>query len=184
MFDGKIRVVAIDIGTEGDKGIGDLRADSAESHDADLPAHELMAYEGLLVALCILHDVGVVRVVLDPVDGALGVTGVHEDHADNELLHGVRVAAGGVEDDDAALSALLERDVVDAGAGAGDAADRRPEVEAVDVGGTDQDSICLVDVVGLLVAFAELGHAVSGDVLCDVVEHLYIAHGSALLSNL
>ena len=94
VLDGEVRVVAIDIGTEGDKGIGDLRADSAESHDADLPAHELMAYEGLLVALCILHDVGIVRVVLDPVDGALGVTGVHEDHADNELLHGVRVAAG------------------------------------------------------------------------------------------
>ena len=57
---------------------------------------------------------------MDPLHAPDDVAARKEHSADDELLHGVGVRAGRVEDDDAPLRAALDRDVVDSGAGARD----------------------------------------------------------------
>ena len=75
--------------------------------------------------------------------------------AQDELLHGVRVGAGGVEHDDAGFGALVERDVVHAGAGAGDGEQAFGQVHVVHGGAAHEHAGGLRDVVGKLVVGPE-----------------------------
>ena len=116
--DREVRVVAHDLGSEGDEDVCHLSADGAEADDAHALACELAAREALLGLLGALCDLRVVARLVDPLGAADDVPACEQHAADDELLDGVGVGAGRVEDDDALLGAALDRDVVHAGAGA------------------------------------------------------------------
>ena len=92
----------------------------AEADDSERLALDLGARELRLFLLDELRYVRVVLYRLYPVYAADNVTAGEEHSAYGELLDAVRVRSRGVENDDALLSAPVERDIVDAGAGSGD----------------------------------------------------------------
>ena len=67
VLNGNERIVAVDIHTQIDAGVGDLGAHVAQADDADALALELAAHKGLLGLLGIDLDLGVVGVVAHPV---------------------------------------------------------------------------------------------------------------------
>ena len=85
--------------------------------------------------------------------------------AQDELLHGVRVGAGGVEHDDTGFGALVERDVVHASAGAGDGEQVFGQVHVVHGGAAHEHAGSLRDVVGELVVGSEQVGSLGGDVV-------------------
>ena len=173
VLDGNERIVAVDVHAQVDAGVSDLGAHVAQTDDADALTLELAAHKGLLGLLGIDLDLGVVGVVAHPVHRLHYAAARKHQHAQDELLDGVAVGAGGVKDDDAFLGVLLDGDVVDAGAAAGDGADALGQLVAVQVGGTHQDGVGLFGGAYKLVALAKLDFAV----FSDVVDGLNLAHG-------
>ena len=92
--------------------------------------------------------------------------------AQNELLHGVRVGAGGVEHDDAGFGALVKRDVVHTRAGAGDGQQAFGKVHVVHGGAAHEHAGSLRDVVGELIVGSEQVGSFGG----DVVQAVDVAH--------
>ena len=141
--------------------------------NGDTLALELAAHKGLLGLLGIDLNLGVVGVVAHPVHRLHHAAARKHQHAQDELLDGVAVGSGGVKDDDALLGVLLDGDVVDAGAAAGDGADALGQLVAVQVGRAHQDGVGLLGGAHKLVALAKLDFAVLG----DVVDGLDLTHG-------
>ena len=85
--------------------------------------------------------------------------------AQNELLHGVRVGAGGVEHDDAGFGALVKRDVVHTRAGAGDgtAGFRKVHVVYFAALRTSTPEACAMSSVSWIVGSEQVG--LGGDVV-------------------
>ena len=173
VLDGNERIVAVDVHAQIDAGVGDLGTHVAQADDADALALELAAHKGLLGLLGVDLNLGVVGVVADPVHRLHHAAARKHQHAQDELLDGVAVGAGGVKDDDALLGVLLDGDVVDAGAAAGDGANALGQLVAVQVGRAHQDGVGLLGGVHKLVALAKLDFAVFG----DVVDGLDLTHG-------
>ena len=173
VLDGNERIVAVDVHAQVDTGVGDLGTHVAQADDADALALELAAHKGLLSFFGIDLDLGVVGVVTHPVHRLHYAAARKHQHAQDELLDGVAVGAGGVKDDDTLLGVLLDGDVVDAGAAAGDGADALGQLVAVQVGGAHQDGVGLLGGAHKLVALAKLDFAV----FSDVVDGLNLTHG-------
>ena len=173
VLDGNERIVAVDIHAQIDAGVGDLGAHVAQTDDADALALELAAHKGLLGFFGIDLNLGVVGVVTHPVHRLHHAAAREHQHAQDELLDGVAVGAGGVKDDDALLGVLLDGDVVDAGAAAGDGANALGQLVAVQVGGAHQDGVGLLGGAHKLVALAKFDLAV----FSDVVDGLNLTHG-------
>ena len=176
MLDGNERVVAVDIHAQVDAGVGDLGAYVAQTDDADALAFKLAAHKGLLGLFGIDLNLGVVGVVAHPVHRLYYAAAREHQHAQDELLDGIAIGARGVKDDDALLGVLLDGDVVDAGAAAGDGADALGQLVAVQVGRAHQDRVGLLGGAYKFVAFAKLDFAVFG----DVVDGFNLAHGKLL----
>ena len=68
--DGEVRVVAHDLGAEGDEDVRHLGADGAEADDAHALARELAAGEALLGLLGALGDLRVVARLVNPLGTA------------------------------------------------------------------------------------------------------------------
>jgi hypothetical protein len=174
--DREVGVVAVDVHAEGYAGVGDMRADGAQSDDADALAHDLASHEGLLRGLRLLVDVVVVGMLAAPVDAAEDVARADQDETHDQLLDGVRVGSRRVEDDDAVLGIALVGDVVDAGAGAGDAADGLRQLEVEDVLGAQENGVDgVVELVGEVVVTAEPREVLG----LDVVVQLDVAHATS-----
>ena len=176
VLNGNERIVAVGVHAQIDAGVGDLGAHVAQADDADALALELAAHKGLLGLLGIDLNRGVVGVVAHPVHRLHHATARKHQHAQDELLDGVAVGAGRVKDDDALLGVLLDGDVVDAGATAGDGANALGQLVAVQVGRAHQDGVGLLGGAHKFVALAKLDFAVFG----DVVDGLDLAHGKLL----
>ena len=169
---GDVGVVAVDFHAQVDQGVCNLGAHVAQADDAHGATLDLLAHEGLLGGLGVHVGIRVLLVVAAPLDAAEHVAACHHEEADHELLHGVGVGAGGVEDDDALASEALDRDVVEAGAGACDGRDALGQRHLMHGGAADDDALGLRDVVDDLVAFAQVGEAL----LRDVVDGLDLTH--------
>ena len=109
----------IDLHVEADGPAGDLAADAAQADDAERLAGDLRADELVAVPLAGLHR----RV------GGRDVAGEGEQQGDGVLGGRDGVAARGVHDDDALARGGGDVDVVDADAGADDAAELAGVVE-------------------------------------------------------
>ena len=173
VLDGNERIVAVNVHAQIDAGVGDLGAYVAQTDDADALAFKLAAHKGLLGLFGIDLNLGVVGVVTYPVHRLHHAAARKHQHAQDELFDGVAVGAGGVKDDDALFGVLLDGDVVDAGAAAGDGADALGQLVAVQVGRAHQDGVGLLGAAYKLVALAKLDFAVFG----DVVDGLNLTHG-------
>ena len=169
---GDVGVVAVHLHAQVNQGVCNLGAHVAQADDAHGAALDLLAHEGLLGGLGVHVGIRVLFVVAAPLDAAEHVAACHHEEADHELLHGVGVGAGGVEDDDALASEALDRDVVEAGAGARDGRDALGQRHLVHGGAADDDALGVIDVVDDLVAFAQVGEAL----LRDVVDGLDLTH--------
>ena len=145
--DGEVRVIAYDLGAEGDEDVGHLGADRSEADDAHALAGELAACEALLGLLGALGDLRVVARLVDPLGTADDVPACEQHAADDELLDGVGVGAGRVEDDDALLGAALDGDVVHAGARACHREQRGGGLDLVEVSTADEPCVRLGGVV-------------------------------------
>lgn len=94
-----------------------LAPDGAQADDAQGLAHQLRADEGRLALLHHLGHVHTVRHLLAyPLDAAQQVTGGQEQVSDEQFLDGVGVGARGVENRNATGVALVDGNVVGAGA--------------------------------------------------------------------
>ena len=179
--EGQIGVVAVDRHAQRNGRIGHLNADGAQSDDAQGLAADLVAGEGLLRLFGGLGDAGIRRVLADPFISADDVAGAQQHARDDQLLHGVGVGAGGVEDHDACFRAAVDRDVVDAGAGAGDGAEVSGKFHFLHVRGTDQDAGGFFRAVREAVAAAEAGDPGGGNVV-EAVD-LSVFHNNVLLED-
>ncbi len=170
--DGNVRIVADDLHAQIDCRVGHERADGAQAHDAELLAEDLATGKCLLRLFGRLADGGVVGVFAAP-DGAVDDAAAAEQHAgDDELLHGIGIGAGGVEDDDALIGATIERNVVHTGAGARNGQQAGRELGLVQLGAANEDAVGLREVVDELVAGGQL----VGALLRDVVEAVDARH--------
>ena len=169
---GNVRVVAEHVHAQIDGGVGHQRADGAQTDDAERLAGDLLAGKGLLRLLGVLADGGGVGVLAAPGGAGQDAAACQQHAAQDELLHGVRVGAGGVEHDDAGFGALVERDVVHACAGAGDGEQAFGQVHVVHGGAAHEHAGGLRDVVGKLVVGPEQVGSLGG----DVVQAVDVAH--------
>ena len=167
-----VRIVTVHVHAQVDSDVGHFGPDGAQADDAQLLALHLASGERLLRLLGRLRDVLVVGVVPAPGDAAGDVAAAQHEAAHHDLLHGVRVRAGGVEHYDALLGAAVERDVVHAGAGAGDGQQAIGERGVVQRGAADEHAFRLGEVVDELVVVGEQ----VGAVRRDVVEAVDVAH--------
>ena len=134
---GEEGVIAHDLHPQGGGGVGHQHADGPQAHHAQGLAHDLGAHVG---GLALLHHGGHVGpgggLLLHPGDALGDLPGGQQEGGDGELLHPVGVGPGGVEDHDARVGSPVQGDVVDAGAGPGDALELGGEVIVVELGGT------------------------------------------------
>ena len=145
---GQVRVVAADVHAERHGGICDQRADRAEADDAQCLAHELRAGKLGLALLDKRRNVLTLAVkTLDPVNAAEHIARREHERAEDLLLDRLGVCAGRVEHDDAAAAAVLERDVVRAGAGARDGDQARLKGIAVQVGRAQDQTVRIRNVL-------------------------------------
>ena len=139
---GQIGVVAIDVHAQLYGGICHLYTDRTQTDDAQVLAHDLGADE---LALALLYQLFHIAVRLgesgNPLNAADYVTGSQHQCADYQLLDGVGVGAGGVEHHDTGFGALVQRNVVGTGTGAGNGAEVGAECHLVHVGGTNQNAV-------------------------------------------
>ena len=167
-----IGVVAVDLHTQIDRCVGDLYADGAQSDDAELFALQLRTGKSLLLFLGDLCDVLVVPVGAHPVDTFHDVTGGQEHTGKDKLLDAVSVGTGSIEHDDTLLRALVNRDIVDTCARAGDRKGLVGEFHSVHGSTSDQNSVCLLYVVGELVLIGEFAQSLFRDIVeTDVFKH-------------
>ena len=101
-------------------GVGHQRADSAQTDNSQFLAAQFGADKLALFLFHQLFQALGVLIFLDAGNAARDVAGGEQQARDDQLGHGVGVGTGGVENNDALLRALLNRNVVDAGARAGD----------------------------------------------------------------
>ena len=90
----------------------------------------------------------------DPGGAADQVARSQKKSGDGQLLDGVRVRAGRIENDDAFFRAAVDRDVIDAGAGAGNGLKASGNVHVVHVGRADQNRVRVVKAACSLVVVA------------------------------
>ena len=167
-----VRIVTVHVHAQVDSDVGHFGPDGAQADDAQLLALHLASGERLLRLLGRLRDVLVVGVVPAPGDAAGDVAAAQHEAAHHDLLHGVRVRAGGVEHHDALFGATVERDVVHAGARAGNGLEAFGERGVVQGGTADEHAFRLGEVVDELVVVGEQ----VGAVRRDVVEAVDVAH--------
>ena len=166
---GQVRIISADIHAEAHGSVGDERADRAKADDAQRLAHKLGACKLRFALFNERGDVLAPAVEsLDPVNAAEHIARREYERAEDLLLDRLGVCAGRVEHDDAAAAAILERDVVRAGAGARDGDQARLKGIAVQVGRAQDQAIwCLYVLPDDAAALFELLQAIGG----------YMVHG-------
>ena len=173
---GECGVVAQHVHAEVERGAGDARADGAQAHDPERSARHLVAFEAALFGFdeAVQFRFVVHRVErADVFEAAEYVAGGQQKCGQHQFLHGVRVRAGRVEDDDAALGAGVRGHVVDAGAGPGDGSDLRAELAGVQPVAAQQDGVRIVNVGAHLEAVLRQTRQAFW---CDLVESLDSVH--------
>ena len=145
---GQVRIVTADVHAEVHGGVRDERADGAEADDTQRLTHELRAGK---LCLALFDEGGNVLTpaveALDPVDAAEHIARREHERAEDLLFDRLGVCAGRVEYDDAAMAAVLERDVVRAGAGARDGDQARLKIVAVQVGRAQDQAVRIRNVL-------------------------------------
>ena len=172
---GQIRIIPADGHTERNSGVCDQRADRAEADHPKRLAHKLGACK---LRFALFNERGDVLAPpvepLDPVDAAEHITRREHEQAEDLLLDRLSVRAGRVEDNDAAAAALIERDIVRAGAGARDGDQARLERIVMQVCRAQDQAVRIGDVLpNVAAARFELLQAAGR----DVVHGLYVIHG-------
>ena len=162
---GEVRVETEHVHAQAPAGVGDHGADGAEADDAQGLAGDLGAAELVLGLLGGFAHVLVLGVAGDPLGAADDVARGQQHACHDQLLDGIGVGAGGVEDHDALLGAALQRDVVDAGAGAGDGQEALGELDLVHVGAAHDGCVCGVELLGGREALVQPVEACGGDVV-------------------
>ena len=163
---------------QADGDVGHQAADGTQTDDTQGLALDLVTGELGLVLLHGLGGVGIVLQGVHPLDTAHDVTGGQQEGADGQLLDAVGVGAGGVEDHDALGGALVQRDVVDTRARAGNGQQLGVEIHVQHIGGTNHDALGGGHVGADIV---EGGVQLVGADLGDLVEQLNVFHGNNLL---
>ncbi len=173
------RIVADDLHAQRLGGLRHQLADGPQTNDAQRLAKDLAAGELLLGLLGGLAHVLVIGVVAHPRHAADDVAARQQHAGQHKLLHGVGIGARRVEDGDAGLGELVQRDVVHASAGAGHGLQVRGHFHLVHVGGAHEDGVGLVDVLGDLVVVGEQGQALRRDVVqaVDLVHEKLLSVG-------
>ena len=127
--------------------IGHLDADGSQTHHAQGLALDFWAHK---LALALLHRFFYVGprggLFLHPGRAAHHVPGGEQHGADDQLLDGVGVGAGGVEHGDARLGAAVDGDIVGARARPGDGPQILREYVLVHVRRADQDAVLILHV--------------------------------------
>ena len=178
----QVGIVAVDVHPQLHRRIGHFYAHGAQTDDAQVLAHELRPHE---LALLLLHQLLHVPVGVGEIPGPLDapdhVPGGQQQRTDHQLLHGVGVGAGGVEDHDTRLGAPIDGNVVGAGAGPGNGPEVGAERHLVHIGGAHQNAVGVVAAVGHAELIGvQLVQAQGG----NLVQSLNIVHGWLLLTQL
>ena len=100
--------------------IGNLCADSAQAHDAQLFSLYLTACKCFFALLSILSDIVIFRIGPAPLNAAHNIPGCHQHACNHQFLYAVGIGARCVEYHDSRLCAHIQRNVVHARARAAD----------------------------------------------------------------
>ena len=178
---GQIGVIAHNAHTQCVGGVGHQHADGAQTNQTQGLAHDVGAHES---GRAFFHHGGDVSagsgLFLHPGDTLRDLAGGQQQSGDGQLLHAVGVGAGGVEDNDTGLGGAVQGDVVDAGAGAGNALQGGGELILMELGGTNQNRVLVGCVVGDLETIVQLGQAD----LRDLIHGFNLIHGKTFLSEI
>ena len=179
--DGNIGVIAHYIHAKAlGSRIGYQRADGAKADHGQLLAPQLGAHK---LVLALFHKLGKVGVVLHgfhPLDAAGDIAAGKEQAAHDQFGHGVGIGAGGVEYHDTLLGALVNGDVIHAGARPGDGQEGFGQFHIVHGGAAHENSIRGGLVVGDGVIAGGQGFMNNGR---NRIERLNLEHGRILLSR-
>ena len=177
--DGEIGVEADDVHAELDGDVRNERADRTEADDAEGLARELRAGEGGFALFDEEGDlIALVLEALDPVDAAEHVARGHDHGADDELLNCLSVCAGTVENHDALIAAGVEREVVRAGAAAGDDEQAVAKGIVMQIGAAQENALRIGHVrADGAAALDKRRDAALGDVVHDLDAEVFIFHG-------
>ena len=116
----KVGIISDHIHAKPVGGVGHFRADRAKPDDTERLSLDFRAGKLLFGLLHGLGDAGIIMIFLYPLDTAGNVAGGQKQTGQHQLLHTVGVGARGVEHDDPASGAFIQRNIVDAGTRPGD----------------------------------------------------------------
>ena len=177
----KERVVADNVHTQRYSDVSKLSADSTKSDKTECLAHYLVACK---VGFAFLDHFAYLSAIalecLSPLDSLGDLSGSKQKSAQSKLLNSVSVSARCVENNDALLSALVNRDIVCACACSCDSEEVVLELHIVHLCRTHHYSLRGVAVISYVVVVAESACADSS----DLIECQYVYHFSLPLSYL
>ena len=122
IFNGNEGIVAHDLHAQAAGGlVGHQRADGTQTDHAQGLAAELRTHE---LTLALFHQLGHISTLAlqagCPHISSGHIAAAHNQAADDQFGHSVGIGTGGVEHHDTLLGALVDRDVIHTGTGAGD----------------------------------------------------------------
>lgn len=151
-IDGEIRVIAVNLHAEAFGCVGNQDTDGTEADYAELFALNFRSLKGgfaffnLLAVLVAAALEGVGKV-----NSRNDFTGGEKQSADDKLFYGIGVGTRGVKDNNAFLCALVNRNVVCAGAGTGNGEKALRKLHVMHFGRADNDGIRIFDGVAVVV---------------------------------
>ena len=158
------RIVAIHIHAQIGAGIGNLRAHIAQTNNGNALAFQLTADECFLRLFRIDENIGVGGILANPI---------------HRLHHAAARKHERIEHDDALLGVFLDRNIVHAGATAGDGANAIGQFVAMQVGRTHENRIGVLGLGHEFIAIAK-GNLT---VFRNVIDSFDIAHGNLLFMS-
>ena len=172
-LNGDVGVAAVDFHAQTAGSVGQRAADGAQADDAQTLACDLHTGELALALLNQLLNVGAALDGLDPVDAAHNVTAGQQHAAQSHLHDAVGVGTGGVEDDDALVSAGGQGDVVDACTGTGHGQQALGQLHLVHGCTADQSGLSALQMLGGGILIRPQGSALGG----DLIQVMNVIHG-------
>ena len=178
--DRQIGIIAVNRHTQLGGDIGHLDSDGAQANYAQRFAHQLRAHKlALSLFYHLLHVGPCARLLPQPGRAGGDLPGCKEKGAHGQLLYGVGIGAGRIEDHNPRLRTALNRDIVGTRARPCNCPQGLRKGVLMHVGGADQDAVLILHRVGHLVA-ALVQHRQAGR--RNLIQRLDTEHRCSLLN--
>ena len=162
-FYADIGVIAVDLHAQLSGGVGQRATHSAQANNTQPFVGDLMAGKLALALFHLFGNIGIILVLLNPVNACHHITAAQKHAAQRQLHNAQSIGAGGIEYRHTSLRAFLQGDVIDAGTGSGNGQKIVSKFHIVHGRTADQNGLGLIDIGVFRVIFRPKCLALGGN---------------------